>query len=85
MAGAPISGKNVRVVALGTLPGAKIVNIVTSLSGYGASSIPTWGQVTAAQAAAQPNAFQTVQAAGAAGVITPGYETVMITGYAGPN
>jgi hypothetical protein len=73
---------HVRVVAAGTAPGKRTVNIVTSLVGYNANEIQTCIQVTGAQAAAQPDVFETVQAAA---VVTPGLKTIYIAGYTAPN
>jgi hypothetical protein len=73
---------NVRVVALGSNPYLRTVSIVTSLAGLNANEVTACTQLTAAQAAASPNIYETVMAGPTGGA---GLRTVYIAGYTGPN
>jgi hypothetical protein len=72
--------KQVRVVTNTNIKAIRSVRIVTSQSGH---TFPTWGQMTAAQTAANPRQFEQVQDATAA--YKPGMLTVCIPGYSAPN
>jgi len=72
----------VRLVTQGTAPGKRTVNVVTSLAGYAPYGIQQCVQVTAAQAAAQPNNFETLQVAT---VANPLFKTIYVAGYTAPN